>query len=84
VETLACVPFVFQKGPDAFKQIGVAGNAGPKIFGVSGHVNKPGVYEFPLGVPLSKIIEAAGGVKGKLKGVIVGGLSFLYLPLKKR
>jgi NADH:ubiquinone oxidoreductase subunit F (NADH-binding)/NADH:ubiquinone oxidoreductase subunit E len=75
VETLACFPFAFAKGPDEFKKMGVTGNAGPKLFGVSGHVNKPGMYEFELGVPLSRIIEAAGGVKGTLKGVIVGGLS---------
>lgn len=75
VETLACIPFVFRKGADEFKKMGVVGNAGPKIFGVSGHVNKPGVFEFDLGAPLSRIIEAAGGVKGRMKGVIVGGLS---------
>ncbi len=83
VETLACVPFVFQKGHDAFRQIGNADNAGPKIFGVSGHVNRPGVYEFPLGTPLSRILEAAGGVKGKLKGIIVGGLSVPILTAQE-
>jgi len=75
VETLACLPYVLVNGADEFKKIGVTGNAGPKLFGVSGHVNRPGMYEFPLGTPLKKILEAAGGVKGKLKAVIVGGLS---------
>lgn len=75
VETLACLPYLIENGADAFKAFGTTGNFGPKLFGVSGHVNKPGVYEYPLGTPLSKIIEAAGGVKGTMKGVIVGGLS---------
>jgi len=75
VETFACLPYVFTHGVESYKKIGAVGNLGPKIFGVSGHVNKPGVYEFPLGVPLATILKAAGGVKGKLKGVIVGGLS---------
>ncbi|NLE74310.1 MAG: NADH-quinone oxidoreductase subunit NuoF [Actinobacteria bacterium] len=75
VETLACVPYIVLEGAEAFSQIGTPNNTGPKLFGVSGHVNKPGVYEFPLGVPLAKILEAAGGVVGNLKAVIVGGLS---------
>jgi len=79
VETLSCLPFIIGQGADAFRAIGGAGGYGPKIFGVSGQVNKPGVYEFPLGTPLMTILEAAGGVKGKLKGVIVGGLSVAIL-----
>ncbi len=75
VETLSVLPFIVLNGADAFRAIGRPGNFGPKLFGVSGHVNKPGVYEYPLGTPLMEIIEAAGGVKGNLKGVIVGGLS---------
>lgn len=75
VETLACLPFIIHQGADAFRKIGNTGGFGPKIFGVSGHVHKPGVYEFPLGTPLKTILEAAGGVQGVLKGVIIGGLS---------
>lgn len=75
VETLACVPYIIENGPEAFRKIGPNNNFGPKIFGVSGHVNRPGVFEFPLGTPLTRILEAAGGVKGKMKAVIVGGLS---------
>lgn len=75
VETLSCIPYILQHGAEAFKRIGVPNNYGPKIFGVSGHVNKPGVFEYPLGIPLKTVLEAAGGVKGKLKAVIVGGLS---------
>lgn len=75
VESLASVPYVIKHGAAAFKKIGGPNDFGPKIFGVSGHVNKPGVYEYPLGTRLQVILDAAGGVKGKLKGVIVGGLS---------
>lgn len=75
VETLSSVPYIIQHGAQAFKQIGVPNNYGPKIFGVSGHVKKPGVFEYPLGTPLKTILKAAGGVRGKLKAVIVGGLS---------
>jgi NADH:ubiquinone oxidoreductase subunit F (NADH-binding) len=75
VETLSSVPYIIEHGAQAFKQIGIPNNYGPKIFGVSGHVNKPGVFEYPLGTLLSTVLEAAGGVKGALKGVIVGGLS---------
>ncbi|HPS56923.1 MAG TPA: NADH-quinone oxidoreductase subunit NuoF [Spirochaetota bacterium] len=83
VETLSCVPYVVQNGVAAFQKIGVSNNFGPKIFGVSGHVNKPGIFEYPMGTPLKEILEAAGGVKGKLKGVIVGGLSVAILTAKE-
>ena len=75
VETLACVPYIVLQGAEAFRQIGTPNNSGPKLFGVSGHVKNPGVYEFPMGVSLAKVLEAAGGVVGNLKAVIVGGLS---------
>jgi len=75
VETLACVPGIVLHGAEAFKKLGTPNNFGPKIFGVSGHVNRPGTYEFPLGTPLEEVLAAAGGVKGELKAIIVGGLS---------
>ncbi len=75
VETLSCIPYVVEHGAEAFRSVGTLGNYGPKLFGVSGMVNRPGVYEYPLGTPLSTVLAAAGGVKGQLKAVIVGGLS---------
>lgn len=75
VETFGCVPFILREGAEAFRAMGGPGGYGPKLFGVSGHVERPGVYEFPLGTPLATILAAAGGVRGTLKGVIVGGLS---------
>jgi NADH-quinone oxidoreductase subunit F len=78
VETLACIPHIVLRGPEWFAGIGTAESKGPKIFCVSGHVNRPGNYELPLGTPLSEIIyEHAGGIRGdrKLKAVIPGGAS---------
>jgi len=75
VESLSLVPFVIEHGAAEFQKIGTPNNFGPRIFGISGHVKKPGTYEHPLGTPLKKLLEAAGGVDGNLKAVIVGGLS---------
>ena len=79
VETIASVPYILENGADAFKAFGYENNTGFKLFGISGNVNKPGVYEYPMGVPFNKLIEAAGGVKGNLKAAIVGGLSVQIL-----
>jgi NADH:ubiquinone oxidoreductase subunit F (NADH-binding)/NADH:ubiquinone oxidoreductase subunit E len=75
VETLASIPFIIEYGSDQFKQWGFADNYGFKLFALSGHVNNPGVYEYPMGVPFMELLDAAGGVKGRLKAAIVGGLS---------
>ena len=83
VETFGCVPFIVSQGAEAFRAIGGPGGYGPKIFGVSGHVHRPGTYEFPLGTPLGTILAAAGGVRGTLKGVIVGGLSVPILTARE-
>ncbi|MCU0726565.1 MAG: NADH-quinone oxidoreductase subunit NuoF [Planctomycetes bacterium] len=77
VETLSNVPFVIREGADAFLKLGTADTPGTRIFCVSGHVEKPGVFEYECGVNLKDVIAAAGGVwKGrKLKAVIPGGAS---------
>jgi len=79
VETLSCVPHIIRNGPGWFKGIGPEKSPGPKIFGVSGHVKKPGVFELPMGTPLKEIIyDHAGGMLRdgkKLKAVIPGGSS---------
>ena len=81
-ETLASVPHIMRNGGDWFLNIGKPNNGGPKVFSVSGHVNKPGNYEIPLGTPFSELLEMAGGVRNgnKLKGVIPGGSSMPVLP----
>jgi NADH-quinone oxidoreductase subunit F len=79
VETLACVPHVVGRdnGPQWFKSMGTHTSPGPKLFGMSGHVNKPGVYEDELGITLDYAInKLAGGMKGgKYKACICGGIS---------
>jgi NADH-quinone oxidoreductase subunit F len=77
VETMACVPLIFTRGVEWFNAQGSPQNGGPKLICVSGHVERPGVYEVPNGYPMDKFIELAGGVwKGrKLKAVIPGGSS---------
>jgi NADH:ubiquinone oxidoreductase subunit F (NADH-binding) len=83
VETLASVPFIIEKGAEAFKAYGYENNTGFKLFGVSGNVNKPGVFELPMATPFAKALEMAGGVKGNLKAVIVGGLSVPILKAEE-
>jgi NADH:ubiquinone oxidoreductase subunit F (NADH-binding) len=75
VETLASIPFIIEHGADGFKKWGFPDNYGFKLFAVSGHVKRPGVYEYPIGVSFMELLSAAGGVKGRLKAAIVGGLS---------
>jgi NADH-quinone oxidoreductase subunit F len=78
VETLAALPWIITNGGAAYAAIGTEKSRGTKLFSVSGHVNKPGVYEVDLGYPLLDFInKEAGGVKGnrKLKAVIPGGSS---------
>ena len=81
-ETLASVPWIVQHGGQAFLELGKPNNGGPKLFSVSGHVNKPGNYEVPLGMPFSELLEMAGGVRNghQLKAVIPGGSSAPVLP----
>lgn len=86
VETLAAVPYIMNKGAEAYRKYGTEKSPGTKLFSVSGHVKKPGNYEIPLGYPLKKLIyEDCGGMKnGKaLKAVIPGGSSVPVLTAKE-
>ncbi len=76
-ETLASVPVILEKGGQWFLEMGKPNNGGTKLFSVSGHVNKPGNFEVPMGTPFAKLLEMAGGVRDghKLKAVIPGGSS---------
>ncbi len=80
VETLVNVPFIVERGADWFLGIGKAPkNTGPKLYCLSGHVKRPGVYEAPLGLPLRELIYEIGGgmlrADRPLKAVIPGGSS---------
>jgi NADH-quinone oxidoreductase subunit F len=77
-ETIATVPHVIEMGGEAYAAVGSPRNGGTRLFGVSGHVERPGVYELPMGYNLKKIVyDVAGGVRGgrKLKAVVPGGSS---------
>lgn len=78
IETLSNVPLVINNGAEWYKNIGAETHPGPILYGISGHVNKPGVYELPSGVPVMDLInEVAGGIRGgkKFKALIPGGSS---------
>ncbi len=82
VETFAHVPFILERGVEWFKSRGTEKSPGTTLFGVSGHVERPGLFELPLGTTLREVLGLAGGVRGgrRLKGVMPGGLSMPVLP----
>ncbi|MDB4961811.1 MAG: NADH-quinone oxidoreductase, subunit [Myxococcales bacterium] len=78
VETLMNVPFIIDKGGAWFNELGTGRSGGTRMLCVSGHVNKPGVFELPMGITFNEIInDVCGGVwKGRaVKAVIPGGVS---------
>jgi NADH-quinone oxidoreductase subunit F len=78
VETLSTVPAIIRQGGEWYANLGTPKNGGTRLYSISGHVNRPGIYELPLGFPLRRLIEeVAGGVRDgkKLKAVIPGGSS---------
>ena len=81
-ETLASIPEIMRRGGEWFRDLGVENSGGAKLFSISGNINKPGVYEIPMGTPFSELLEMAGGMKEgyKLKAVIPGGSSAPVLP----
>ncbi|HLW99075.1 MAG TPA: NADH-quinone oxidoreductase subunit NuoF [Candidatus Acidoferrales bacterium] len=77
-ETLSSVPSVILRGGEWYAGLGTPRNGGTRLFAISGHVNRPGIYELPMGFNLKRMIEeVAGGVPGgkRLKAVIPGGSS---------
>lgn len=83
VETLCCIPPIVDKGADWFRDLSDAeGGGGTKLYGASGKVNNPGIYELPLGTPLREILEEhAGGMKNgyKFRAGLPGGASTDFL-----
>ncbi|MGB0127698.1 MAG: NADH-quinone oxidoreductase subunit NuoF [Rhodocyclaceae bacterium] len=81
-ETFAAVPWIILNGGEKYLELGRPNNGGTKLFSVSGHVNRPGNYEVPLGTPFRTLLEMAGGMRGgrKLKACIPGGSSMPVLP----
>ena len=82
VETLCNVPHIINNGADWFVSLGLGDDGGTKIYGASGHVNRPGAWELPMGTPLREIIEVhAGGMRDgyELRSVLPGGASTSFL-----
>ena len=78
VETLSNIVGIIAHGAEAFKQVGTAKNPGTRLISISGHINRPGVYEIEVGYPWAKFIyEDCGGIPGGrgLKAIIPGGIS---------
>jgi len=85
VETIASVPWIVNNGGDEYAKIGIGKSTGTKLISASGHINKPGVYEIELGLPVEEFIysdEYCGGIwkNRRLKAVIAGGSSVPILP----
>lgn len=82
VETLCCVPHILRNGADWFKQLSLTKEGGTKIYGASGRVKHPGLWELPMGTPLRELIyEHAGGMQDgyEFRGVLPGGASTDFL-----
>ncbi len=81
-QSFASVPTILRRGPEWFSALGPENSGGTLIFSVSGHVNRPGNFELPLGVPFRELIELCGGIRDgrKLKAVIPGGCSVPVMP----
>jgi NADH-quinone oxidoreductase subunit F len=81
VETLVNVPWIVLEGGEMFATIGSGGSTGTKLFSLSGHVARPGVYEVPFGATLGELIEAAGGVPGgrAIRTVLLGGAAGVFV-----
>jgi NADH-quinone oxidoreductase subunit F len=85
VETITALPWIMLNGGDAYAALGTAGSKGTKLMSACGHINKPGVYEVEMGLPVEEFIysrEYCGGIRNgnKLKAVIAGGSSVPVLP----
>ncbi len=81
-QSFASVPAILRRGPEWFAGLGPENSGGTLIFSVSGHVNRPGNFELPLGVPFRELMELCGGIRDghRLKAVIPGGCSVPVMP----
>jgi len=73
VETLAAAAWIIAHGADAYRAVGTTDSPGSKLFCISGDVAEPGVVEVPYGTTLGRLLELAGGVRGRLQAVLLGG-----------
>ncbi len=83
VETLACLPWIVRKGPEAFAAMGTETSKGTKVFSLVGKINRGGLIEVPMGITIREIVdEIGGGIRGgrKFKAVLAGGPSGGCIP----
>ncbi len=81
-ETLSSIPVILRKGGEWFRDLGVEGSGGEKLFSMSGQLQNPGNFEVPMGIPFRDLLEMAGGMREgrKLKAIIPGGSSVPVMP----
>jgi NADH-quinone oxidoreductase subunit F len=81
VETLANVPLILEMGGEAYAAIGTEGSTGPRLFCLSGHVERPGLYEVEFGATLGELIAMAGGVSGgrAIRAILLGGAAGVFV-----
>jgi NADH-quinone oxidoreductase subunit F len=79
VETLANVPFILREGAAAFRSLGTPDSAGTRLFCLSGHIARPGLYEVPMGLPLGELLALAGGATGRIQAILLGGAAGTFV-----
>jgi NADH:ubiquinone oxidoreductase subunit F (NADH-binding) len=82
VETVAQVALIARRGAAWFRQEGTAAEPGTALFTLSGAVARPGVYEAPLGTPLTRLVAAAGGLTGRPRAVLIGGYAGSWIDAR--
>jgi NADH-quinone oxidoreductase subunit F len=85
VETLVNVPIIINQGGAAYAQVGTENSTGPRLFCVSGHVGRPGIYEIPMGATLRQLLAMAGGVAGtgRMQAILLGGAAGAFVSPKE-
>lgn len=84
VETLACLPWIFENGAEAFAKLGNGKSTGTKLVSLDSGFNKPGMYEVEMGTPLQKVVEVlGGGFSKKIKALHIGGPLGGLVPIEK-
>ena len=81
VETLINIPLILEMGGEAYARIGTEGSTGPRLFCLSGHVARPGIYEVDFGATLAEVIDLAGGVPGDraIRAILLGGAAGVFV-----
>jgi NADH-quinone oxidoreductase subunit F len=81
IETLANVPLILEMGGESYAAIGTEGSTGPRLFCLSGHIERPGLYEVEFGVTLGELIAMAGGVPGgrSIRAILLGGAAGVFV-----